>query len=54
MCIVHDLELHYIFQNILDALELSKILSSLFLRRVGYLLCTCRNGKKYKQNLLFF
>lgn len=47
MCIVHDSEIHYLFQNILDALEQSKIVSSLFLRRVGFLLCTCRNEIYY-------
>lgn len=41
MCILHDLNLHHVFQNIMEALERSKMVSPLFLKRVGYLLCTC-------------
>ena len=44
MCIIHDLSLHYIFQNIMEAFEASKIISPLFMKRVGYLLCTCHKG----------
>lgn len=41
MCIVHDLSLHHVYQDIMDAFERSKMVSSLFMKRVGYLLCTC-------------
>lgn len=47
MCIVHDLTLHHIFQDIMDAFERSKMVSSLFMKRVGYLLCTCTTEMFY-------
>lgn len=41
MCIFHEPSLHFIFQNIMDAFEQSKAISPLFMKRIGYLLCTC-------------
>lgn len=42
MCIIHESSLHYVFQDILEAFEQSEMLSSFFLKRVGYLICTCK------------
>jgi hypothetical protein len=54
MCIIHDQSLHYLFQDIMEAFEKSKMLSSLFLSRVGCLICTCKKGKKRKNLTIFF
>jgi len=47
MCIIHELHLHHIFQNIMEAFERSQMISSLFMKRVGYLLCTCKTDSKF-------
>ena len=46
MCIIHDAELHYVYQNVMDAFEQSKMISALFLRRVGCLICNCKKGRR--------
>ena len=52
MCIVHDPSLHYLFQNMLDAFERSKMLSSLFMKRVGRLVCTCKTDMYYDSSTI--
>jgi hypothetical protein len=47
MCIIHDLSLHYLFQNIIEAFDQSKMISAYFLRRVGCLICTCKKDIYY-------
>lgn len=53
MCIIHDLTLHHIFQNIMESFEQSKMLSVLFLRRVGCLMCTCKKEIYYDSKTIF-
>lgn len=52
MCIIHDNTLHYLFQNLMDAFAKSNMLTSLFLSRVGCLVCTCRKGNQLTQLLV--
>lgn len=46
MCIIHEQALHYLFQDLMIAFEQSKTLSALFLKRIGCILCNCKNGIK--------
>jgi len=43
MCIIHDSELHYLYQNIMVAFEQSQIISPTLTRRVACYLCTCKS-----------
>lgn len=52
MCIIHEESLHYLFQNIMEAFDKSKMLSSLFLSRVGCLICTCKKDLYYDSKTL--
>lgn len=52
MCIVHDLSLHYLYQNIMDAFEQSNMLSPLFVKRVAYYLCTCQTDFYYNSKTI--
>ncbi|CAF0881751.1 unnamed protein product [Brachionus calyciflorus] len=52
MCIIHEPSLHYLFQDLLISFQQSKVLSSLFIRRIGCLLCTCQKDLLYESKNL--
>lgn len=52
MCIIHEQTLHYIFQNIMDAFDRSKFVSPIFMKRIGYFLCSCTTDNLFDSKSL--